>query len=501
MTDSTRTNTAVRIVYGLLSAILLILFALSVFGETIPVNGGAGYDGEFYREVFRGFSTDFFSTGYDAFRIQRIFPFCLMNAVYSLTGIPLDNAHMINGMYTLLFLNLAFQLWLFFRLAKFQGFKPATTVILFALFFFNFPVLKNCGYEPFQTDPFAMTIALGSYLLLLKGKPAVAFAVSLLGLVTWPTVTYAMALLVLFPKREGNRLPPLPGILGRPVPRLFQFLPLAYGLAAMALVVLFYALHKQVNLEALLLSGASPKNIAIGLGMFVLITWLLAVCLKVESIPYSVSSFLRALRPKPLLGVLAGILAVSAVLHLHTNDEFFFDGKIFFLQVLIRPLKYPLVTFAGHAVCWGALFAVIIVLAKDFVKDFVERSPGHALVLLAFLFFALDSESRHIATFVPLLLPALGATLDKLDLTPKAAAYIVVVQLLLSHFYIPINVDGLAENLEALQFSTPEAQRYCMNYGPWMTVASYRSWLAVALATGLGVNEVFRHGRRPQTGK
>ena len=90
MTDSTRTNTAVRIVYGLLSAILLILFALSVFGETIPVNGGAGYDGEFYREVFRGFSTDFFSTGYDAFRIQRIFPFCLMNAVYSLTGIPLD---------------------------------------------------------------------------------------------------------------------------------------------------------------------------------------------------------------------------------------------------------------------------------------------------------------------------------------------------------------------------------------------------------------------------
>ena len=75
------------------------------------------------------------------------------------------------------------------------------------------------------------------------------------------------------------------------------------------------------------------------------------------------------------------------------------------------------------------------------------------------------------------------------------------MQLLLSHFYIPINVDGLAKSLEALQFSTPEAQRYCMNYGPWMTVASYRSWLAVALATGLGVNEVFRHGRRPQTGK
>ena len=501
MTNSTRKNTAVRIVYGLLSAVLLTLFAISVFGETIPVNEGAGYDGEFYRKVFRGFSTDFFTTGYDAFRIQRIFPFCLMNVVYTLTGIPLDNAHMINGMYALLFMNLALQLLLFFKLARFQGWKPVTTVILFALFFFNFPVLKNCGYEPFQTDPFAITIALASYYTLLRGKPAVAFAVSLLGLVTWPTVTYAMALLVLFPRRDDSKLPPLPGILGKPIPKLFQFLPLAYGLAALALVVAFYALHKQANLEALLLTGASPKNIAIGLGIFVLVTWLLAACLKVESHPYSASSFLRALRPKPLIGVLVSILAVSAVLHLHTNDEFFFDGKIFFLQVLIRPLKYPLITFAGHAVCWGALFAVIVVFAKDFIRDFTERSPGHALVLLAILFFALDSESRHVATFVPLLLPALGATLDKLDLAPKAAVYTVLLQLLLSHFYIPINVDGLTASLESLRFSTPEAQRYGMNYGPWMTYSSYQSWLAAALTTGLGINEVFKHARRLQTGK
>ena len=92
---------------ALLVFLLFALFAFSFYAELIPVNDGAGFDGAFYREVFRNFSTDFFTSGYDSFRIQRIFPFCLLNVVYGLAGIPLDNAHMIAGMYVLHFVNLA----------------------------------------------------------------------------------------------------------------------------------------------------------------------------------------------------------------------------------------------------------------------------------------------------------------------------------------------------------------------------------------------------------
>ena len=114
-----------------------------------------------------------------------------------------------------------------------------------------------------------------------------------------------------------------------------------------------------------------------------------------------------------------------------TNDEFFFDGKLFLLQIIVRPLKYPLISLAGHVVYWGALIPVILALAKGFTRNFAEKSPGHALVLLAFVFFALDSEARHIATFVPLLLPALGKALDDANLTVKPAVYIVILQLAL----------------------------------------------------------------------
>ena len=65
--------------YAALSLVALAIFAFSFFFETIPYHDGAGFDGTFYQEVFRSFSTDFFSAGYDSFRIQRIFPFCLLH--------------------------------------------------------------------------------------------------------------------------------------------------------------------------------------------------------------------------------------------------------------------------------------------------------------------------------------------------------------------------------------------------------------------------------------
>ncbi len=503
MNDSTHKHLAVRTIYGLLSAILLALFALSVCGETIPVNEGAGFDGEFYREVFRNFSADFFATGYDSFRIQRIFPFCLMNVVYNLAGIPLDNAHMMAGMYVLHFVNLALQLLLFFKLARLQGWKPATTVVLFSLFFFNYATLKNCGYIPFQTDAFAVTVALASYYAILKGREASGFALSLLGLVTWPTLTYVMTLLLLFPLRLGvsKSAGALPELFEKPVPKFFLVLPFVYGLAAGTLVILFHVMHKQEILDNLLMGNFGTGHIIFCLIAFSGCAWVIALLRKVPGIPYSAVDFARSFRPRVFIDIVLCIAAVSLLLRMHTNNDYFFDGKVFLLQVLIRPLKYPLVTLAGHVVYWGALPAFLVLFARDFVKVSTARSPGHTLVLLAFLFFALDSESRHIAPFLPLLLVPLGHALDKADPAPKFAIFTVILQLVLSHFYIPINVDGFSESLEAGKFLTPEAQRHFMNYGPWMTGSSYRDWIAVAIAALIGTNEVFKRSKRPQSGK
>ena len=74
-------------------ALLLVLFGASLYGEKIPINNGAGFDGEFYRSVAQNFSADFWNSGYDAFRIQRLFPF-LGGGFLSLTqSVSLFNLH------------------------------------------------------------------------------------------------------------------------------------------------------------------------------------------------------------------------------------------------------------------------------------------------------------------------------------------------------------------------------------------------------------------------
>ena len=90
--------------------VLLFLFALSFVGESIPLNDGAGYDGAFYYNVAQNFSTDFFSAGYDRFRIFRIFPFFLINLFFSLLNIETSHANLMASMFVLHFLNLVVSL-------------------------------------------------------------------------------------------------------------------------------------------------------------------------------------------------------------------------------------------------------------------------------------------------------------------------------------------------------------------------------------------------------
>lgn len=482
---------------GAATLLVFLLFALSAFSfyiEQIPINNGAGFDGAFYRDVFRNFSTDFFTIGYDSFRIQRIFPFSLLNLVYNLAGIPLDNAHMMAGMAVCHFLNLAVQVLFFFKLAKLQGWKIVTRVILFSLFFFNFATLKDNGFEPFQTEAFAVTIALISYYTLLIGKPSTAFAISLLGLVTWPTVTYVMVPLILFSQKS-----PITNAPGPIRKRFFRLLPFAYAILALALVACSFFLHKENCLYGLLLANPPISHILFCLAAIVGFGWLVASIQKLPPFPYTPADFLKSFHLRPAIGIALCIVAVSVILQMHTNEDFFFDGKHFLFQVFARPLKYPLITFVGHFVYWGLLPVLLIIFAKDFVKNFTEKSPGHALALLFFLFLSIDSESRHIAPFLPILLVFLGSALDKANLAPKAAIFTVVTQLVLSHFYITINVDGFAESLEQGNFFSPVAQRFFMNYGPWMTGISYFYWIAINFVTIIGANEVFRHAKRPQS--
>ena len=474
-------------IFGFLVLTLFILFTLSFISERTPLNDGAGYDGAFYYSVAQNFSTDFWTTGYDSFRIFRIFPFFLINLVFSLLGIEATHANLMHSMYVLHFANLAIQIVFFAKLMQQSTWKKATKAIIFACFFFNYFVLKNCGYEPFQTDAFAITIFLVSYYYLLREKFGRAISISFLGLLTWPTITYTIWLLYIFKDAFPQDVPRFRIHTGKAI-------AIAFPLMSIGAVATLYLLHKQPLLESMLFMQASLPLLITGA-----IAWGTFLYFALRNCDYRFHTplayfreFVRQTLWKRVIIVALPFAAIILFLKAHTNDEFYFNEVAFILQTLLRPLKFPLVTPAAHICYFGILPLLALIYFRDLARDIFNRSAGYALAFLAFLFFATDSEARHVIPLLPMILVPLGSVLDKANLGAKAVAALITLQIILSHFYIPINVEGTAEALATNDYYGV-AQRYFMNFGPWMSPQFYLMWLSIAVISGILVYLLVRN--------
>lgn len=454
-------------------------------GEKIPLNNGAGFDGQFYYNVAENFSTDFFGSGYDRFRIFRIFPFFIINLFFTLFSIETSHANLMCSMFILHYINIAIQLIFFFKLAQLNAWKKATTAIIFACFFFNYFTLKNCGYEIFQTDAFAITIFLVSYYYLLREKFLRSLSISFLGILTWPTITYTIWLLYFFKNPFPQNAPRLKFHTGKT-------LAVTFPLLSAGAVATLYILHKQPLLESMLFTQASPplllaSTIAWGAFLYILF-W------HCDYRFYSPLQYLREFPWKKLAFVAIPFIATNIFLRANANDEFYFSEVAFILQIFLRPLKYPLITPVGHICYFGILPLLVFFLFRDFSKDIFNRNAGYALAFLAFIFFATDSEARHVIPLLPMILVPLASVLDKMKWNAKSAAALIALQIALSHFYLPINAEGLAAALENNDFATV-AQRYLMSFGPWMTFRSYIIWAIVSIFAAILVREIIKKSK------
>jgi hypothetical protein len=468
----------------LLVFVLLFLFTLSFAGEKTPLNNGIGYDGTFYYQVAQNFTTDFWTTGYDRFRIFRIFPFFLINLFFSFFDIKPTLANLMHSMYVLHFCNLAILILFFFKLTKLCAWKQTTSALIFGCFFFNHFILKNCGYEIFQTDAFANTIFLVSFYYLLRQKNMLAIAISFLGIFTWPTVSYIIWLLYFFNKPFSQDAHYLKIHTGK-------LLALTLPLLSVGAVAALYLLHKQQLLESMLFIPASQPLLVVNA-----IAWsafLYIVLRNCDGHIYTPSTyareFIRQSLWKKLAMILIPFIAIILYLHAHANDKFFFSEVAFILQAFLRPLKYPFITPVSHICNFGILPLLVIFLFRDFSKNIFNRSPGYALAFLVFMFFAIDSEARHIIPLLPLILVPLGDTLDKTNLSAKTVAALLALQIALSHFYIPLNIDGFAYSLVINDYYGI-SQRYFMNLGPWMSFRSLAIWTGISIVTGFLVYQI-----------
>ena len=269
------------------------------------------------------------------------------------------------------------------------------------------------------------------------------FGVAILGAITWPLITLQCIFLVAFDRpfsleKEGRNLSG-------------KWALLYSALAVLGIVALKMTGHGIV-VTNLLMRDSNLAWTAASILFISAALWGIFRC--IPRFRLNCGDFVKKCDWKFLTLSVFIWVAVKIFLKIHTNEEFFSSSSIFALQILLRPLKYPLISFVGHVAFYGILPILVAFTFRNFVKAFVNRSVGFALIFALLMVFALDSESRHLAT---------------------------LIQLLLSHFYLPINSENILSEMEAANWTGEAAQRYFMNFGAYMSLESYLLWLGISV--------------------
>ena len=121
---------------------------------------------------------------------------------------------------------------------------------------------------------------------------------------------------------------------------------------------------------------------------------------------------------------------------------------------------------------------------KEICKLTKQFGLGYYLLTLLALLFLSDIETRKVICFYLLLQIPLLCLLDKVKISKSMVLIVLLIQLVGSFFWMPVNVAGISQSFESYQvgvYMQWPAQRYYMFQGPWQSHEVYGIALLVEL--------------------
>jgi hypothetical protein len=464
---------------------LLIAFLVGWFaynfnhGERIQHNGGLGWDGAAYADWAQRSSVEVLSSRkVSQYYIGRILPSLVIHQVSKFVGYDIQStARVIHAFYIYNFFLLMLAASLLVLIGRHYRWTWQVHLLGFAALFLNYPVLKNYPYNPTLVDISGLVIGLALLYFYLKDWFAALCAVSFVGAFVWPTMLYGALPLLMFgritvqergPQRHGHALAALAG-LGlltlaaylyfvqglRQTPGTTTFktamLPLS---VALFLAYLYAALHRLIDVPAALQAARGIRwfRVAAGIALFV----------GTKAITFHFSD--RS----------AGPLTITSYLGLFTQAS----------------LSNPLVNLVAHAMHYGPVYLLAFFVWPKVVEITKEEGLGLTAFVALFAFLSIGPESRQFINAWPVFAVLICEAVhrshgQKVDWYFTAS--MVVMSLVLSRFWLPINVGPWTGNFQAF----PDQMLY-MYSGPWMSHQMYAVFLAVTILSTLAVAALLR---------
>jgi hypothetical protein len=442
-------------------------------GEKILLNNGMGWDGHSYGELAKNFSRCLFVEGIPARLADRVLPSAVVYGVLRLLDFPLtdENVRSTFGLVNVALLALSAYVW--GRLANSAGLSVRGKWLGLVGLLGGFGVLKLFSYYPVLTDPWALFLGLLALACYAAGRSRALAAVAFAGSFAWPTfLPHALPLLA-FPRRPPEERE-------APAPRLAAGMAAALTLAICGWAAFVLFAQVQVSLTSLAnakmnyqpVSAAALLALAVVAGyLFVGFRYLL------DDARLAPSALARQVRVGPLLLAAAVVLAVKLTVGLYAMP----GDRVGFRDALVlsawTSIRRPGQFLVAHAVYFGP--AVVLAMCHWPAVCRVLRAYGPGLVLCAGfnLLLGLDSESRHLIHYLPLLVFAAVKAVDGAALSWGRVLLFAAAAAALSKCWY--SIGGLPD---VAQWESFPAQRFFMHLGPCMSRKAYLAQGAVVAA-------------------
>jgi hypothetical protein len=465
--------------------LLVTGFAQIIWGETLPVNNGLGWDGRRYANVTAAFSDHVFGGQLNSYELQRILPSAVLSLALNLLGMQKTDGNIVRGfqIYNLMLLLVCSLLWS--RLASILGLSQRSRWIGFVLLFFNVPNLKMSFYYPVVTDTTAFAFGFGLAYCFFTHSRVSILLLAAMGSFVWPTLLYSAILLYVVPNARLNRYAP-----ERARYKLNTIVAAMLGVGLLLSVIYVHYVR-----------GFQPPNKAASIDESLL---LLSLAIAVTYLSFSLKrlldlddlfrldAILAFIRPLRL--ILAGfvVLGLKAIVFMLDNGEGGYTAAKFLANAALSSVAKPGIFLLAHLVYFGPAVVVVLCRFESLCRIVHQCGLGLTLYFAAHIILALSSESRQMIAFFPVVVVCSVLLLEKMNLSIGKVWMICAACLLLSKVWLPVNRQPLTGEYLAFPF-----QYYFMNHGPWMSYPSYLSQGILLLLVGSLMYMMIFRGKPP----
>lgn len=440
----------------LIAIVAMVALSLASLGERVMRANGIGWDGTAYAGLVKDFNGKAYE-GLDSYRVLRILPsLILAHSLQVLRIEPTDQVVIASFLvFNILLVGLTALVWCWVADLMSIGVGGKWLGIIGLVV--NFSILKHAPYYPVLTDVGGAALSMAMVYCYLANRQLMMFALTVMGMLTWPTLLIQGACFLVFPRRREP-------ILDKPTPWGLNYLLAAAITAAVTIVVFRYAVRPQSMWFFV------PKMETLNLSVAILAAFLffslapLLSCAETWNVwKYCTFSFVLRVT---IVG--AALFAVVLFRRLLATEPTVMDTKTYVKMVSLIAVMRPANFLLAHVVYFGPIVLLAMFFWKAACRQAHLLGHGFVVALMGGIIHSIDGESRHMVAVLPMLVPIVVKATEGRGWRQPQYLCLGILALLMSKCWLTINQGPFTGNV----YSYPD-QYYFMSHGHSMNDQMY----------------------------